>query len=185
MPLMTSGRVSTSRSLLPRSSRAWLANRWPRKSASVSLCRCTIVPIAPSRTRIREASCESRSPLRSSAMGFCSTGDQHRERIAGLARADADLHVQEASTDKQLFQLVVIEAKTPVAELSAHPLFVMAAEVEHEYASVRRRHAYGFGDRLRCVLRMMQRLREHRDIDRPVVNRQLLELAFLPDDVRH
>src|SRR5215472_11492337 len=177
MPLMTSGRVSTSRSLLPRSSRAWLANRWPRKSASVSWCRCTIVPIAPSRTRIRDASCESRSALRSFAMGFCSAGDQHRERIAGFARADADLHVREAGTDEQPLQLVVIKAKTPVAKLAAHPLLVMAPEVEHEHASARRRDTHRFADGARGVLRVMQRLREHRDVDCPVVNRQVLELA--------
>ena len=50
---MTSGRVSTSRSLSPRRSRAWPAKRSPRKSASVRLRRWIIVPIAPSRTRMR------------------------------------------------------------------------------------------------------------------------------------
>ena len=87
------------------------ANRSPRKSASVSWCRWIIVPIAPSRTRIRFASSASscrrgrqavighswsscRSCLR--AVVFGPARDQHRERIAGLARADADLDVGRA-----------------------------------------------------------------------------------------
>ena len=37
--------------------------------------------------------------------------DQHRERIAGLARADADLHVAEARGGQHALQLLVVEAE--------------------------------------------------------------------------
>ena len=56
MPPMTSGRVSASTSPLPFRSRGWARNRSPRKSASVSLWRWIIVPMAPSRSRMRLAS---------------------------------------------------------------------------------------------------------------------------------
>src|SRR5581483_808653 len=185
MPAMTSGRVSVSRSLLPRSSRTCDAKRAPRKSASASVCRWIIVPIAPSRTRMREASSESRSALGSFAMWFGSAGDQHRERIARLARADADLHIREPGADEQLLQFVVVEAEAPIAELAAHPFFVMPPQVEDEHAPAGGGDADRLGDGARRMLRMVQRLREHRHVDGAVADRQLLELALLPDDVGH
>ena len=55
MPRMTSGRVRQRRSLLPWRSFGWSLNCSPRKSASLSFARWIIVPIAPSRTRIRSS----------------------------------------------------------------------------------------------------------------------------------
>src|SRR5579871_230483 len=156
---MMSGRVSTRRSLLPRTSRAWRANRSPRKSCSVSLCRCTIVPIAPSSTRMRDARSASSCWLRSFAMRFGPAGDQHRERIARFARADADVHVRQAGADEQPLQLVVVEAETAVAELAAHPFFLMPTQVEDEDAAGGSGHAHGLADRVGGVPGVMERLR--------------------------
>src|SRR5262245_42213574 len=53
---MISGRVRQRRSLHPLRSRGWSLNRSPRKSASPSRYDWIIVPMAPSRTRIRSRS---------------------------------------------------------------------------------------------------------------------------------
>src|SRR6185369_9447149 len=132
-----SGRVSTRTSLLPRRSFGWSLNRWPRKSASVSWCRCTIVPIAPSSTRIRLARSASSCVRTLEVMGFRLPGafgvvsggldagrHEHRKRIAGLSRADTHLDVGQARRGEHPPELLVRESEAPVAELRAHPLLV-------------------------------------------------------------
>ncbi len=56
MARMTSGRVSERSSLLPLRSLPWSRKRSPRNSASPSLYRWIIVPIAPSSTTMRSSS---------------------------------------------------------------------------------------------------------------------------------
>src|SRR5580692_2878681 len=55
MARMESGRVSTSRSLLPRTSRFQASKRAPRKSCSSRRSAWIMVPIAPSSTKMRSA----------------------------------------------------------------------------------------------------------------------------------
>ena len=68
--------------------------------------------------------------------------------------------------------------------LVADPLFAMLAQIEHQHAAARHGDARRFGDRARRVRGVVQRLRQQRDVDRRVLDRQLLELAALPHDVR-
>ncbi len=117
-------------------------------------------------------------------MWFRSRCNQHRERIAGLACADADLDVAQPGVRQQPRQLVVAEAEAAIAELGAHPLFAVRAEIEHEHAAAGLRDARGFGHRASRIVRVMQRLRQQGDVDRLVLDRQLVELAAFPDDVR-
>jgi hypothetical protein len=39
------------------------------------------------------------------------------------------------------------------------------AQIEHQHASAPARHAHGFGQGAGWILRMMQRLRQHCDVD--------------------
>src|SRR5881397_3928532 len=158
MPAMRSGRVSTRTSLLPLSSRPCAARRAPRKSASVKGWRWIIVPMAPSRTRIRFArrssSCFSTSRFIGHALATKPTNarkqtnllvfvfscfrvfrgvfrpcrDQYRERIAGLSRADADADVGQARGGQHPLELGVVEPEAAVAELHPDPVFLMRAQ---------------------------------------------------------
>src|SRR4051812_18730429 len=110
----------------------------------------------------------------------CAGRDEYGKRVAGFSRADADFHIDESGVREHLPELVVDESEPAVAELRADPFFLMGAQVEDEDPSARDDHARGFTDRARRILRMMQRLRQHRDVDRRVADRQALELAFLP-----
>src|SRR6185295_18264205 len=198
---ITSGRVNVSRSLLPRSSFECDAKRWPRKSASVSWWRWIMVPIAPSRTRIRSASSASSwcrtsgfigAPLslvvhacaRGRRRAFGGGGNQDRERVAGLARADADSDVGQAGRGQHPLQLLVVEPEPPIAELGAHPFFLVGAQVEQQHVAAGRRDPRRLRDGAGRIVRVVQCLRQHRDVDRGVADRQLLELAFFPDHVR-
>ena len=62
--LTASGWVRHSRSLSPRRSLGWSRNRSPRNAASSKACAWSIVPIAPSRTRIRSPRSSSRRARR-------------------------------------------------------------------------------------------------------------------------
>src|SRR2546426_6089182 len=216
MPAITSGRVRTSRSLSPLRSCEWFLKRSPRKSASVRSWRWIIVPIAPSRTRIRFASNPFNvfrtsgfidRPLATKArkreekedgswfgfvpscfrscICFCARCDEHRERIAGAACADADLHLRQTSRHQHSPQLVVVEAQHAIAQLRAYPVLRLSAQIEHEDPAARHGDARRIRHRARRVVRVVQRLREERDVDGRVLDRQLFELAALPDDVRH
>src|SRR5436190_578476 len=203
MSPITSGRVRISRSLLPWRSFGWSAKRRPRKSASVSLRRWIIVPIAPSRIRMRPASARSSAfhcggrrsgdegrlsgmsgrPL-CSRRGFDAAGNQHDEGIAGAAGADGDLDVARAGVAQQPGELVVFETQPLVAEPLADPLLGMLAQVEHQHAATGTHDADGLGEGARRVRGMVERLRQQRNVDARVLERQLLELAALPLDVR-
>ena len=196
---MTSGRVSTSTSLLPRRSFGWSSNRSPRKSASVSWCRWIIVPIAPSRTRIRLARSASSCVRTLGVMGFrvlrafrvsssrrlTSGRDQHGERIAGLARADADLDVGQARRGQHPPAARRRRTRAAGRRASRAPTPRRAragrAPARGRPASVTRAAS---ATARAGIARVVQRLRQHRDVDRRVLHRQLLELALLPDDVR-
>src|SRR5262245_37596214 len=125
---MTSGRVSTRRSLLPRRSFVWLANRAPLKSSSLRRRRWILVPMAPSSMRIRRANSSVSVWLMSSDFflfsrprghgGFRAGGDEHGERIAGFARADADFHVSQSRRLQHPLQLAVVEPQGAIAELA-------------------------------------------------------------------
>ena len=120
------------------------------------------------------------------ALGVPAAGDQHGERIAGLARADADLDVVEPgapSASAAARRRRSRAARSP--SFARDPFFLVRAQVEHQHA------AAGRGDaraprrpRAPGLTRVVQRLRQHRDVHRRVLHRQLLELALLPDDVR-
>src|SRR5437867_986073 len=141
----TSGRVRISRSLLPRRSFEWSLNRSPRKSASPSVWRWIIVPIAPSRRRMRVASARSRALTRGcrvrnagcrlsgmSRVGLSSTGNEHREGVALAAGADRHPYIGQSGLLQQLRQLVVFEAEPRVAETLADPALFVTPEIEYK-----------------------------------------------------
>src|SRR5207302_6674315 len=187
-----SGRVSTSRSLLPRSSFACDLNRSPRKSSSVSLWRWIIVPIAPSRTRIRCNSSVS-SRVRTEGMvismnivaGWPAAGDQHRKGMAGQAGAGAHRDVFEPGAFEEPRDLFVFEPEPAIAHAIAHPGLIVLAQIQHEHVAAGPENPRGLNRRVRRVGCMMQRLRQQRDVDAGIGKRQLLDFAALPGDVRH
>src|SRR6185369_504010 len=71
MPAITAGCVRTRMSLLPWRSCPWSRKRSPRNAASSSLWRWTIVPMPPSRTRMRSCS----SAVRRAVVGSIDIGD--------------------------------------------------------------------------------------------------------------
>src|SRR5687768_17104077 len=178
---MMSGRVSTSMSLLPRSSFGCDLNRSPRKSASVSLWRWIIVPIAPSSTRIRsERRCSSRVLM--FEVIFHSACDQHRKRISGRTRTHAHLDVRKTGADQKPFEIGVCESQPAIADTIAYPFLIVFAQIERQYAAPGLEDPRGFGHRTRGIGGMVQRLREQRDVNRCVFERQLFHIAALPGD---
>ena len=167
MPLMTSGRVSTRRSLSPLRSRGWAANRWPRKSASVRPWRCTIVPIAPSRTRIRSRRmASSTSRVRCSAIvdpylswrrgtaalpraALHAARNRDGEGAAGFARPELQPDVPQARPAHHGVERLVGEAEPVIAEAVLHPGLVVRPQVEQQRAAARPQdpHGLGQGDR--------------------------------------
>src|SRR5262249_36557098 len=167
MSLITSGRVSTSRSLLPLTSRPWSANRAPRKSSSVNRRRWIIVPMAPSRMRIRRAS----SSVSLWLMALCfflllwfrdcrfrARGDEHGKWIAGFARTNAHLDVAQPSRLQHAFQFAVVESQGAIAQLGAHPLLAMFPQIQNQHPTARNGDPRRFLDRTRRTGGMMQRL---------------------------
>ena len=78
-------------------------------------------------------------------------GNQHRERIAGAARADAHGRRRRspASAMQSPAAAVVAEAEPAIAELRAHPRLVVLAQVEDEHAAAGPQDAVRFGERAR------------------------------------
>src|ERR671911_1390865 len=156
---MISGRVSTSMSLLPRSSFGCDLNRSPRKSSSVSLWRWIIVPIAPSSTRIRcERRCSSRVLM--FEVIFDSACDQYRKRISRRTRTDTHLHVRKTGAGQKPFEIGVCESQPAIADTIAYPFLIVFAQIERQYAAPGPQDARRFGDRARRIRGMVQRLRE-------------------------
>ena len=77
---------------------------------------------------------------------FRAGGDEHREGIPGLARADADAHVPKPGRRQQPRQLLVAEAERLVAELGPHPLFRVRSEIEDQDTTARNRDPRGLDD---------------------------------------
>ena len=139
------------------------------------------------RARCRLMACSRHTRLRLAgwSRGLLSRGNQHRERVADLAGADGDARVAQPGLGQHRLELVVPEAERAIAELDPDPLLAGAAArsststrppgtvIRAASATARA----GFGG-------VVQRLRQQRDVDRRVLDRQLLELAALPDDVR-
>ena len=59
----------------------------------------------------------------------------------------------------------------------------MRAEIEHQDPAAGRGDAHRFGDGPLGMVRVMQRLRQHRHVDFAVCDRQPFELAALPGHV--
>ena len=111
--------------------------------------------------------------------------DQHGERIAGLARADADLARRRSPAAVSI----------RFSSSSSNPRRRSPSFARTHSSSCARRSSSSTrppGAVMRAAsataragsLRVVQRLRQHRDVDRRVLHRQLLELALLPDHVR-
>jgi hypothetical protein len=111
--------------------------------------------------------------------------DEHRERVALEPRADPERHMLEASLAQQPLQLGVGEAEPMVAKPRLDPLLVVLAQIEQEKPPAGFENARRFGERERRLGRVMQRLREKRDIDAGIRERQVFQLAGLPRDIRH
>src|SRR5262249_15215072 len=131
------------------------------------------------------ASLRSKTSYARLRLDFRARSDQYRERIAYLARTDADGHVVEAGIGQQMVQLALVESEAPVTHLAAYPLFVMGPEIEDQELASGHRDPRSLGNRALRVARVMQRLRKQRDVHGLVPDRQLVELPALPDDVRH
>src|SRR3954465_11133431 len=63
--------------------------------------------------------------------------DQHGKRVARTTRADGNLHAGEPGVFHHRAQLAFFEAEPPVSKALAHPLLVVAPELQHEHAARR------------------------------------------------
>ena len=79
---------------------------------------------------------------------------------------------------------MIAKAERAIAKLRADPLFRMRPKVEDQHPSSGYRDSCGLGNRARWILRMMKCLLQQGDIDRFVLDRQLIELSALLHDVR-
>src|SRR5450759_281706 len=123
--------------------------------------------------------------LRTGAPGLLETAcNQYRELVTRAACANRDPDAGQPGVLQKLFQFFVVEPEPLVAEARADPLLLVAAQLEEEHPSAGFYDARGLGQRAGGVLGVVQRLRQQRDIDAQVLQRQLLELAALPFDVR-
>ena len=206
---MTSGRVRTSRSLLPFTSCGW---RGEPIAAEIRFGQPVTLDHRPHRAvededPLRRAGVECASRLVSGIeqshrdpasscsscvlswfvliVRLCSRRNQHGERIPGLAGPDADLHIAQTGRGHHALQILVFEPQRPIAELRADPVFLVLAQIEDQDAPAGHRDPRRLGDGARRARRMVKRLRQQRHIHRRVLDRQLLELAALPDDVGH
>ena len=109
--------------------------------------------------------------------------DEHRERIARPARTDTRPGLFQSAHEQHLRELLFLESKRAIAELRAHPLFMMLAQIENQNSSARHRDARRLGDGPRRIRRVVQRLRQQRHIHRLIVDRKFLQLAPPPGDV--
>src|SRR5450759_3132945 len=122
--------------------------------------------------------------LRTGAPGLLETAcNQYRERVTRAACADRDPDAGQPGVLQKLFQFFVVEPEPLVAEARADPLLLVAAQLEEEHPSAGFYDARGLGQRAGGVLGVVQRLRQQRDVDAQVLQRQLLELAALPFNV--
>ena len=205
---MTSGRVSTSRSLSP-----FRSCGCAREALAAEVGFRQLVPLdhRPHRAvededalREQAVECfrtsEHSSPLCTKTRNVfwvfvpsCLRGDgrlrsrrdQHRERIAGLARADADADVatvrrRSASSSARRRRIRAAGRRAWRAPSLPRCARRSSTSTRPPGAVIRAASATA---RAGCC-GVVQRLREHRHVDRGVAHRQLLELALLPDDVR-
>ena len=129
MPPMTSGRVSTSTSLLPL--RSCGCDGEPRRRGSRPRPACAAGSSCPSRRRESGCACASSASSRAVhgsvirrarfGLAFVPAAISTVNGSPGRARADADVDVVEAGVREQVVQLVVAEAQPAVAELAPAP----------------------------------------------------------------
>src|SRR6186997_222205 len=123
-----------------------------------------MVPIAPSSTRMRSVSrCSSRVLM--CELIFDSRCNQHRKWIARRARANPNFDVLESSADEQAPQILIFEPEPAIADTIAYPFLIVLAEIERQHASARPKNARRLGHGTRGIRRVVQRLREQRDVE--------------------
>ena len=195
---MTSGRVSTSRSLLPLRSRGCVLKRSPRKSASVSWCALDHRahravededPAAPAgverRARVRFTclrvfvSCVVACGFVPDAMSTVNGSPALRAPTpTRTSRSPAPSACRSSSSSPK--------PETPIAELGAHPFLAVRPQIEDEHAPAGRRDPRRLGDRARRIAaRGGAPATAARRRPAASLIGSLLELAALPDDVRH
>src|SRR5262249_36594940 len=74
-------------------------------------------------------------------------------------------------------EFALVESGPAVLELLARPALLVAHEVEHEHAPARSQHAGRLAQRALRLLGVVQRLREHDEVDLARAQRQALDLA--------
>ena len=202
MPAMSSGRVSTSRSLLPLRSLRVIAEPL---AAELGVGQLEALDHRAHRAvededALGEQLVEgvavsvvmslSMSDVRAGAAvlgrrGFDAAGDEHGKGIAGAARADAHLDVGEArDRSAARASCVVREAELAIAELFAHPGSSCARRSRTSTLPPGRTTRAASASASAGIGRVMQRLRQQGDVDRCRLERQLFELAALERDVR-
>ena len=122
-------------------------------------------------------------PLRA-CRGLDARRDEHRERVAGLSARRR--RPRTSRSPAAVSSRASSSSRNPSDDRRAWraPIPRRAPEIEDEHAAARHRDPRRFGHGARRILRVVQRLRQERDVDRLVLDRQLLELAALPHDVR-
>ena len=78
---------------------------------------------------------------------------------------------------------LVLESEPPVAEPLPGPRLVVPAQVQDQHAPARPHHPGGLRDRRVRVLGVVERLRQHGDVQRRVRERQPFDVSALPLDV--
>jgi hypothetical protein len=116
-------------------------------------------------------------------VGHRTAPNQYRERISRETGARSNLNVGQAGILHQLDQLGVIEPEPSVSETLTNPELIVFSEIQDEDVSPWTHDSRGLRKGAAGILRVMQRLRQHRDLDAAIGNRQRLELSAPPQDV--
>ena len=186
MPPMTSGRVSTSTSLLPLRS-----------------CGCECEPLAAEVGLLQLVPLDHRAHRaveNEEALGEQCVESFRRASFRRLPLVPAAISTVNGSPVRRAPTRTIVlvnpascnrpasarlaEAEPAIAELRLHPGFFVLTQIQHKQPAAGPQNARGFGERALRMLGVMKRLRQERDVDRRVLDRQPLEIAALPGDVR-
>src|SRR5689334_22220742 len=101
--------------------------------------------------------------------------DQDGKWIAGATRTGRHSDVVQSSVGENSLQPRWREPKPAIAKPIANPRFLMLPQIEDQGAAPRYQNARRLAHNARGILGVMQRLRQQRDVDCAVFDRQPLQ----------
>src|SRR5262245_11647115 len=118
-----------------------------------------------------------------SGLWNAAVGDQHLEGVVSLAVPAPEADPLEAGAPEEFLQFGGREPEAGVPQPFADPLLLVLEQVEDEHAAARRQDAARLGEAGRGILEAVEKLGEHRDVDRAVGQGEALDVALAPADV--